>query len=207
MIARPTHVPEERLLDCYLAERAGEPLDPPVVEHLADCQGCAVRYADLTRFMDGLRDEADAETDAIFSTDGLLTQQRDIAKRIEHVGRAARVISFPERAAGRHIEVSSRKVTPRWVAGMVAAGLVLGIGLGASFRWDRRQPLTASARPSVPARLAPVATNGGDPVVTADDDAFLSDLEIALDSPRTRELQPFDANTPHVQEITVTNLR
>jgi hypothetical protein len=46
-----------------------------------------------------------------------------------------------------------------------------------------------------------VATGGADAVAAADDDAFLTDLEIALEGPRTRELQPFDANTPRVVEI------
>ena len=38
--------------------------------------------------------------------------------------------------------------------------------------------------------------------MAADDaDAFLSDLEIALDRPRTLELQAFEELTPHVREI------
>jgi hypothetical protein len=96
-------------------------------------------------------------------------------------------------------------MTPRWVAAAVAAGIMLGLGLGASFRWERRpagQQLAVNAVPNHPARLAPVATGGMGVAVTADDDAFLTDLEIALESPRTRELQPFDAITPHVREIT-----
>ena len=61
----------------------------------------------------------------------------------------------------------------------------------------------ASIRGAGPVRLAPVATDGAKPTpdATADDDAFLSDLEMALERPRTRELQPFDALTPHVREI------
>ena len=34
-----------------------------------------------------------------------------------------------------------------------------------------------------------------------DDDAFLIELELALARPHTRELQPFDAMTPHVRDI------
>ena len=34
-----------------------------------------------------------------------------------------------------------------------------------------------------------------------DDDEFLMELELALARPHTRELQPFDAMTPHVQDI------
>ena len=203
-IGRTAHVQEERLLDCYLAERSAEALDPRVVEHLAGYQACALRYADLTQFMDGLRTEADAETDAIFSSEQLAAQQRHIAKAIEHVGRTARVISFPASTGSHRVDATSRRLTPRWVAAAAAAGIFLGLGLGASFRWERRAG-TAQLTVNAPARLGPVATGGAGAVVTADDDAFLTDLEIALESPRTRELQAFDAITPHVREI--TNLR
>lgn len=203
-MGRATHLQEERLLDCYLAERNDEPRDPRVVEHIADCRECALRYTDLTQFMDGLRNEADAETDDVFTPEQLAAQQRQIAKAIEHVGRAARVISFPG-ASGRPAEVSTRRLTPRWVAAAVAAGVIVGLGLGASFRWERRlgtQQLTARTGQSTPAHLGPVATGGIGAVVTAEDDAFLTDLEIALETPQTRELQAFDAITPHVREIT-----
>ena len=42
---------------------------------------------------------------------------------------------------------------------------------------------------------------GADAVLPTDDDAFLSELEIALEGPRTRELQAFDAITPRVVEV------
>jgi hypothetical protein len=50
-------------------------------------------------------------------------------------------------------------------------------------------------------RLRPVATQGREPVDVAADDAFLSELELALERPHTRELLAFDALTPHVREI------
>jgi hypothetical protein len=49
--------------------------------------------------------------------------------------------------------------------------------------------------------MTPVATGGASPAEVAADDAFLSDLEVALERPHTRELQAFDALTPHVREI------
>jgi hypothetical protein len=42
-------------------------------------------------------------------------------------------------------------------------------------------------------------------VDSIDDDAFLMQLEFALERPHTQELQPFDALTPHVREIGVDN--
>ncbi len=55
----------------------------------------------------------------------------------------------------------------------------------------------ARATPAPAARVAnPVPVTD-----TFDDDVFLQELEFALARPHTRELQPFDALTPHVREI------
>jgi anti-sigma factor RsiW len=202
------HVQEERLFDCYLAERGEEAIDPRTAEHLADCDACAQRYAELTEFMEGLRTDAESETDAVFTPDRLRVQQAHIARRIEQVGRAARVIRFPRRFAGRHVEVRSARTAPRWVAAAAAAGLFFGAALGASFEWDRhlraQRQLPAAQRqfnPAHTARLAPSVPHSGGPGQIADDDAFLSELDVALERPRTRELQPFDAFTPHVRDV------
>jgi hypothetical protein len=60
------------------------------------------------------------------------------------------------------------------------------------------------------ARLAPSATvlvnapaNVSDSI---DDDAFLMQLEFALERPHTQELQPFDALTPHVRPVGVNDI-
>jgi hypothetical protein len=208
VIVHAHHLQEERLFDCYLAERAEESIDPRVADHLAECDACALRYADLTEFMDGLRTDADAQTDAVFTPERLRAQQLQIATRIAQVGRAARVISFPGRFVGRHLDVRSSRTAPRWVAAAAAAGLFFGAALGVSFEWDRhlrgQRRLAADQHQFNPARagrLTPLATRGGTLGPVADDDAFLFDLEVALQRPRTRELQPFDAFTPHVREI------
>jgi len=57
-----------------------------------------------------------------------------------------------------------------------------------------------TARARAP-RMAPVASRGSGTAEVAADEAFLSDLEVALERPHTRELQAFDALTPHVREI------
>jgi len=58
------------------------------------------------------------------------------------------------------------------------------------------RPMTVQQRPAAPAAVR-VNTALEDP----DDDAFLMELELALARPHTRELQPFDAMTPHVRDI------
>jgi anti-sigma factor RsiW len=203
VIHRACHLQEERLFESYLAERGGEPIDPPVAEHLADCEACGSRYTELATFMDALRRDGDAEADAIFTPERLRLQQQQIVRRMALVGRPARVLSFPGRIVRRTLDASASRIAPRWVAAAAAAGLFVGVAVGASFQWDMRPQahqrfLTDTSRSLRP---TPVATRGSGPADVAADDAFLSDLEIALERPHTRELQAFDALTPHVREI------
>jgi hypothetical protein len=99
------------------------------------------------------------------------------------------------------------RTAPRWAAAAAAAGLFIGIALGASYEyeWDARAhrpvSLARDTGANRPPMLAPIATRGSAPADVAADDAFLSDLDLALERPRTRELMAFDAFTPHVREI------
>jgi hypothetical protein len=200
-----THLLEERLFDCYLAESAGESLDPRLAVHLADCPSCAARYADLTRFMDELRDGGWAEADAIFTADRLRLQHQHILRRLEHVSHPARVISFPQRVARRTMNGSlgtTSRTAPRWIAAAAAAGLFIGVALGASYQFGSHpRPADRLARQTAaPALASGMARSlGASPI--SSDDAFLSDLEMALERPHTRELIAFDALTPHVREV------
>ena len=210
-MARLHHLREERLFDCYLAERAGEAVDPPSAEHLADCHACGERYAELARFMDALRAEGDAHTNAIFTPERLNLQLQQIATRLEHVGQPAHVISFPSRV-GRRMTATAARVAPRWIAAAAAAGLFAGVGLGVFFDPEARASrfarphapaaATTAPRPStvLPEEAVPVSDPAPAPKMD-DEDAFLSDLELALESPRTHELAPFDALTPHVRDV------
>jgi anti-sigma factor RsiW len=206
------HLTEERLFDSYMAERSGEPIDPPVAEHLTDCASCGARYTELATFMDTLRREGDAEADACFTPERLRVQQQHIARRIALLGRPARILSFPGRIVRRTIDASTGS-SARWIAAAAAAGLFIGVALGASYPWawqDLGVPSLVARGGSLvargggiarPARMTPVATRGTSPADVAADDAFLSDLEVALERPHTRELQAFEALTPHVREI------
>jgi len=207
VIARTPHLNDERLLDRYLAVRSGEMPDPPAADHLADCAECTARYDELAGFMDHVRADADAETDAVFPAERLRLQQQHIARRLEAVGRPPRVITFPARLAGAKLSAGRAGIT-RWKYGAAAASLILVGGIGAmgvgalyDSMWRPAQRARVFATPR-PARLAPVATDGNQPAPDpAADDAFLSDLELALERPRTRELQAFDALTPHVRTV------
>jgi len=199
------HLHDDRLFDCYLAERSGERIDPPAAEHLADCPDCAARFTEFAGFMDTLREDGEAEADAIFTPEHLRAQQQQIARRIEHVGRHARVISFPGQFSRGRIASPTTRTAMRWAAGAAAAGLFIGIALGASFEWGARTrggrlaPAASAQASARPARMSPALARS--PAATSDD-AFLLDLEVALERPRTRELVAYDAFTPHVREIT-----
>ena len=215
MSARAPHLQDDSLSDCYFAERRGEALDPPAAEHLADCASCAERYAEFERFMTSLREEANAEVDAWFPAERLRAQQQDIARRLDHIGRAARVISFPGRLAARRIHPSTtRRMATRWIAGAAAAGLFVGVAAGTFFDFSTRFEFGIRGRrgfgrlvtreagnAALPAHLAPVPSVGTATRTAEADDVFMSALELALDRPHTPELVAFDALTPHVREI------
>ena len=198
MMGRQGHLKDERLHDCYLAEQAGDSADPSAAQHLADCRDCADRYTELSRFLEALRSQADADIDALFPPERMQSQRQQIASRLAHVGHSARVISFPVRLVRHHMTAAATRITPR-LAAAAAAGLLVGVALGMFYNSPWRPPAAAppfqaaqSAPPSAPAPM--------------DADLFLSTLDLALGGPRSPELEPFDVLTPHVREI-VAELR
>jgi hypothetical protein len=206
---RARHLRENRLFDCYLAEQEGQVLEPPVAEHLADCPACGARYADLRGFMDTLRAEADAELDDLFPAERLRAQQQQIARRLEHLGHAARVIAFPGHPPGHAAVVAPARLAARWVAAAAAAGLFLGIGLGGYWHSSapRRVPVAASVTPQSAAKASVVSLTvpEDDPADSFEiHDQFLSEVEVAMERPHTPELAVLDELTPHVRGVSVT---
>ena len=89
-------------------------------------------------------------------------------------------------------------------AAAAAVGLFVGVAVGASYQnsfrthvFEQRLARQAAASPRFGATAA--RESGMSPATF--DDAFLSDLEVAMARPHTRELLAFDALTPHVREI------
>jgi hypothetical protein len=193
------HLHEDRLFECYIAERSGESVDQAAADHLSACHDCGVRYRELSRFMDRLRAEAEAETDAIFTPEQLRFQQQQIARRIKHLGHPARVLSFPVRLVHRHLTRHASRIAPRWAAAAAAVGVFIGIGAGVVFD-SRGRVMPAPMTISRPARIEPQALAVSSPGPLIDDEAFLSQIEAAIGS-HNQELLPFDALTPRVQEI------
>jgi hypothetical protein len=198
VIGRAHHLQDDRLFECYLAGLDGTAVDRLAAAHLADCAACAAHLRELVDFMVGLRADADADTDAIFTPERLRIQQQQILHRLEHLGHAARVLSFPARLMGRRMAHTASRIAPRWAIAAAAAGLFVGVGVGTLIDPVRREaPAAIAPFPMV----VPPALTVSDPLAAGDDDTFLSDLEMALSGPRNRELMPFDALTPGVQAV------
>ena len=200
MIARSHHLSDDRLHDCSLAERCGEPLDLPAAEHLADCPECQARYADITTFFETIASEGAAEADELFTADQLQQQHDAVMRKLELAGRPARVISFPGHRATPAAHANAR-TAPRWLVAAAVAGLVVGVGLGGTLLPSRNAPQHAPQAASTRIAPPPVRAAVPAPEPAIDDDRFLIDLEIALQRPHTRELLSFDNLTPHVREI------
>jgi hypothetical protein len=191
------HISEERLFTHYVADRSGEVPDPPTADHLIDCSECRGRYDELVRFMDGLRAEAEADVEATFPPEWREAQRDQIMRRLVHVGRAARVISFPGRLVARQMVNTASRMAPRWAAAAAAAGLLVGAAAGMYFDPRSQPPAMTVVRPQPAAQPVSVASEP----VALDADQFLSELESALGGPRTPELMPYDVLTPQVREI------
>lgn len=201
------HLKEGQLLDCYVAGRAGEPLNPRMVEHLDACAACADHYQALTSQLEDVRLEGTAEADALFGPDVLARQQAQIAHRLEHIHRSAKVLAFPGRDASPS-GPRAGQLTTRWIAAAAAAGLFIGVAVGGYLGPERlRSSASRTSAPSAvmavqtPAQPAAVLVNSTQPAAAVDEDAFMMELELALARPQPRELAAFDALTPHVRDI------
>ncbi len=223
MLGLARHLSERRLFECYLAERGGEGVAPPLAEHLADCRRCNDAYAQFVTFMDDAWVTADAETSEVFTSDHLHLQQAEIARRLEVLGHGGRVLSFPfgpdarsspnpGRPAGQPAPVVSG-VTSRWVVSAAAAGLFIGVAAGVIYDQRARPAATVDHGATMPTPVESTVPSRSDHVETSlpasagvdpgnDDTVFMSELEAALNRPRTSELRALDAFTPHTREIT-----
>lgn len=210
-MSRGSHIRDERLFDTYLEKQAGDQIDPGIAEHLTDCVACAGRYEELTGFLDRMRLDAEADADGVFPTERLRQQRLELAQRLQMLGQAARVISFPGKAAALPAVRTSLPLAARWIAVAAAAGLFVGAAVGTLYiaPWRPVAPQASIAR----AAQMPEATPSSTVPVTLqqstdslDDDTFLSELALAVDGPRCRELQTFDALTPSVFDARVVRI-
>jgi len=195
VIGRSRHLHDDRLYVCYVAERNGEFMDPPMAEHLQECAHCNARYDGIARLMDDLRSDADAELEVLFPTERLEAQRAHLRRRLDHLGQAAKVISFPGRAAEPTPDHADRARTTRWVAAAAAAGLFVGLAVGV---------LSNFGEPVAPLEVAVSQPVNAEPVtfrLPVDEETFLQELERAHDRQRARALMSLDAFTPSIRDI------
>lgn len=205
------HVDDDRLFASYLARRDGEPTDADVSCHLAGCPTCTTRFRELGQLFDDLRNHAEREVEAAFPPERLQRQRQHLVRRLEHLGHAARVISFPGRPASRAVGSHGGRAAPRWIAAAAAAGLFVGAAVGTFYHgtWHPLANQSPAARSS-PARTTPATTRDTATLASntrlSDDDTFLSEMELAVGGTRCRELRTFDALTPSVRDVRVARI-
>ena len=155
------HLEDDDFADVWSARTTigAQESDRPAESHLRKCAECRGRYASFVSWLDGIRVDAQAETDEIFGRERLATQQQQIFRRLESLEHPARVIAFPKFARPVATQTSGRR---RWTAAAAAVGLITGIGLGQliDFRIDLHRadpvaPLPDGARGGSTGRTDP----------------------------------------------------
>jgi hypothetical protein len=201
-LIRARHVNDDLLYDAYLTARRGVPVDPRLAEHLADCPACERRYAELVALMDEVSAAATADLDERFPADHRRAQRARILGRVAQAGRPARVLNFPGQAVARHLGAARPRLATRWIAAGAAAGLFIGVGLGLFLDYDATlgnapAAIGTARSASASASRRPASTFSSE----ADEEAFLSALDMAFETPRTHVLLAYDALTPHVRDV------
>lgn len=196
------HLDDDDCADVWSARQAlgTEESDRPAESHLRTCGDCRARYIALTTWLDGMRTEAHAEADEIFTRERLATQEAQIFRRLESLEHPARIIAFPRFARPVSMQPGGGR---RWIAAAAAVGLITGVGLGQLFEISRhRQPETlAQTRVSSP--LTDPSPRAIQPVSTAstDDETFLDEPEVTSSQARVPDsLQYLNAITPGARD-------
>lgn len=197
------HLEDDDLADVWSARTAvGAPeSDRPAESHLRKCAECQARYTSFVGWLDGIRVDAMAETDEVFSREHLAAQQTQIFRRLESLEHPARVIAFPKFARPVAAQTSGRR---RWTAVAAAVGLITGIGLGQllEFRPGGTGPDPVAQRM---ARVTPTpvdqTTRSIQPIPVDNDEAFI-EPELTSSQVRVPEsLQYLNAITPGARDL------
>lgn len=159
--------------------------------HLAACPACRARLAELSTWLDDVRDDAVAAADAAFPPERLAAQHGQIFRRLEAVGRSARVIVFPKLAQPI---ASSTSPVRRWVASAAAAGLILGVALGNYM--DLGHTILRPGGTPLPDTVAGMQTSAP----TISDEELLWHLEELAATTMPESLTAFDSVTPRARD-------
>jgi hypothetical protein len=195
------HLDDDDCADVWSARQAlgTAESDRPAESHLQACSECRARYSAFTTWLDGMRTEAHAEADEIFTRERLATQQTQIFRRLESLEHPARIIAFPRFARPVSVQPGGRR---RWIAAAAAVGLITGVGLGQLLEISRHQQPEAIARAAAP--LNDPSPRTIQPVSTAnsDDETFLYEPEVTSSQARVPDsLQYLNAITPGARDF------
>ena len=200
MFAVKRHLDANVLIRRYLADRGLAALDAGdegPLRHLAHCPACEARYQALRVAFDETREAAAADAAVACTADRMERQRDRILRRIDALHAGPRVLPFPAAVQNGHAAPQPR-VFRRWVAAAAAAGLLVGLGVGRLVPF-RGTSTTADARRQMTSAPASVRQT---PVMralhaepAANDEEFLSEIELATAAPRTRELRAIYAFT------------
>jgi hypothetical protein len=175
------HPDDERLLNRYLDRAAA---DASLDRHLAGCALCGARYRSLERALEHAYEDVAMMADAAFPPDRLEVQRRSILARLGQ-REPGRLLSFPEQGS---------RSAPR-IRLAVAAALILMTTTGL-LRVLGVQPRADFARTESGVSEPPVVLQA-----SARQEAVYLDIEVALASHGTAELQALDELTPRATGI------
>jgi hypothetical protein len=167
--------------------------------HLRECAECRGRYASFTGWLETLRTDARAEADEAFPPERLAAQQAQVLRRLEALGRPARIIRFPRFAGPVSIQHGGRQ---RWIAAAAAAGLIVGVGVGRMV--DLRAPLFRQPNPiAAPTQIArtPDRTGIQPASLSVSDELLMYDGDVMGSPARVPEaLRPIHEITPSARD-------
>jgi hypothetical protein len=208
MTGREQHIPLDRLTALAFVARAPQQRSPDSAEearaldHVARCDDCAARLAELTIEADALRDVACAQADEVFDGAMLDAQRTRILDRLAHLGQTARVITFPHRT--REVAMPVSPTGRRWVSVAAAAGLIIGLVAGQMLHFVPSAPLPVrDDSPSVQATgrysSAIVPASASMPLLSEDE--LMEEVETAIQLRRAQSLRAIDALTPTAADL------
>ena len=189
------HLDDAALAELWTAAADGS-RDVITDPHLERCAECRVRFSAFGAWMNDIREGAITEAELAFPADRLAAQQAQILNRLEASERPARVIVFPK-FPGTHM--SHRSPMTRWVGTGVAAGLIIGIGLGNLM--DLRH---LGDRSDVRPASVQTTDHNGRGVLPANasvsEETLFQELEAAA-TPQYDALRSFDTFTPRAADF------
>jgi len=170
--------------------------------HVDQCDLCADRALELSRWLDDLKQVAAQAVDDAFPAERIAAQHGLIMRRLEQTDEPVRVLEFPLTSARPAREAGGRRVAPAWIGVAAAAGLVIGV-LGD--QWSARHARAAGedagtlARTSaIQAASATLQDDSDDTSPGATRSGEASPLDLDLDGFMPSTLRALDEATPRL---------